>query len=88
MEMNDNIQKLGVSKMIKEMERSLLDHDNADIHQAKSQDFNELILDLSLKYQVLSKKTAFICKIQENVVDKGELVEKIIVPSLLSKDYS
>jgi hypothetical protein len=46
----------------------------------------ELVLDLSLKYQALSKQTAFICKIQENV-GKTEKA-KIIIPSLISGDYS
>lgn len=51
------------------MERGLLLKENADIYQAKKSNTDETILKLSLDYQVLSKKTAFICKIKENVVD-------------------
>jgi len=35
---------------------------------------------------VLSTQTAFICKIQENVLKEGEKAQKVIIPSLVSID--
>ena len=86
--LGDNIQKLGVREIIEELESNLLDDDkkvNPDIYMAKKMDTEKLILDLSLKYQALSKQTAFICKIQENVGRTEKA--KIIIPSLISGDY-
>ena len=68
---DDLVQKLGVHEVIREIETGLLDKTNPDIYFAKKQDSDQRILELSLKYQVLSKKTAFICKIKENVVQPG-----------------
>jgi hypothetical protein len=45
------------------MENSLKDKVNPDIYRAMKKGTDEDILDLSLRYQLLSKKTAFICRI-------------------------
>lgn len=55
------------------------------IASQESNEFDKDIVDLSLKYQVLSTKTAFIMLIQEN--NKKSEAEEVFVPNIQSGDY-
>lgn len=81
------VHKLGTHEIIDELQNNLKDSQiNPDIYRQMKKGTKEEILDLSLKYQVLSSQTAFICKIQDNVLKQGETAEKVIIPSLISVD--
>ena len=62
-----------------------------DIYLAEKMNLEGFSLDLSLKYQILSYMTAFICIIEEDKEEKEDKpfkkLEKIIVPNHISIDY-
>mmetsp|Transcript_16580 Transcript_16580/g.14418 ORF Transcript_16580/g.14418 Transcript_16580/m.14418 type:complete len:331 (+) Transcript_16580:892-1884(+) len=87
---NNLIPKLAIHDMIKRLEdaEKTVDSNNKDIILAVKGDIENQLLDLSLQYQVLSKKTAFICQVVDKSLKNGSLPkEKIIVPQIESADY-
>jgi len=89
---NESIVKLGLHKMIKILENKEKNKDlkqaNLDIFLVQKADIQSEVLRLSLKYEILCKKTAFICVIKEKD-DVSDLLtkEKILIPNIQSIDY-
>jgi hypothetical protein len=89
-EKNELIPKLAVNDMVKRMEHAskLIKKDNPDIYFAEKTDNHQKLLELSLRYGVLSDRTAFICNITEESVDNQNIPkEKVLVPTIESVDY-
>lgn len=61
--------------MIKRLEdtESSIDKSNKDVYFAVKSDIENQLLDLSLQYQILSKKTAFICQVADKSLKTGTL---------------
>lgn len=88
----DLLHRYGAFKSIKTASRSITyeRNYNKDIFIAKKHDIDDFCLNLSLKYQILTTFTAFICVIQERDI-KDPLVllqKKIEIPSIISIDHS
>ena len=88
----DLLHRYGAFKSIKTASRSVTyeRNYNKDIFIAKKHNIDEFCLNLSLKYQILTTFTAFICVIQERDINDplALLRKKIEIPSILSVDYS
>ena len=84
----DSIPKLAIHDMIKRLEAHLEVNSkdlNAVLWMDKA-DIKESILDLSLKYGVLSKATAFFCKISNNEGLENLQKAQVIVPTIQLED--
>ena len=81
---NDLIPKLAVHDMIRRLET-----EKTNIVWISKEDIQETLLDLSLKYGILCKETAFFCETEkENVkvtLDTQKI--KIVIPTTTSHDY-
>jgi len=90
---NQWIPKLGVFEMIKELEEQKKSgsaaKENKDILWMMEKDIKESLLELSLKYGILCKETAFICEVSDSTDETKNLDKiKVIVPSIESSDYA
>ncbi len=90
--LSSSIYKLGVNRVLKQIENDLQLGGESDIYFAEKSDLSKKLVQLSIANQVLSTKTAFICVVEEGgdskrqeLADKGQ--QKVIVPQLLSQDY-
>jgi len=83
---NDSIPKLAIHDMIKRLEIQFSSNvqDRHEVLWLDKADIKESVLELSLRYGVLSKATAFFCKIINNQAEDIENLQKahIIVPTL------
>ena len=90
---NDFLHKYGVFQTLAHMQRNFnyqLDV-NSDIYLAQKVNLKEFCLEMSVKYQVLSEMTAFVCVLDEpldpNMAGDKKPPQKVIVPNHQSVDY-
>ena len=79
------VMKLAVRDMLKRLETAgkALKQDGSDVYWAAKEGIEDELLNLSIKYQVLSEKTAFIAVKDE--IDSGvygKEVKKVTVPTM------
>jgi len=82
---NDLIPKLAVHDMIRRLET-----DKTNIVWMSKEDVKENLVDLSLKYGILCKETAFLCETEKSSVKTLQDTQKIkiVIPAPKSHDYS
>ena len=78
---NEAFHKLYTSKKISKLE------DAKSSINYNTRELNAKIVDLSVKYQVLSEQTAFLCVVTDEVHDEDKGSMKINIPNIQSHDY-
>ncbi len=89
---NEFLPKLAIHDMIKHMEeeKAGLGGDNLrHVLWMNKQEIQKALVELSVKYGILSKETAFICQVANNSESDKFLPKiKTLVPTIVSHDYS
>jgi len=90
---NELIPKLAIHDMIKRLEEAQKENKNIknvpDIYWNESkEEIQKSLLELSLKYGILCKETAFFCDVKENNELHNTIQAKVIVPTLTTHDYN
>lgn len=87
---DDSLLKLGMFHFCKNIQTAeyLIEEGASDISSSFKEDFSRQLLQLSLKYGILTEKTAFICLVKEaQHSDQYLHTEKIVIPQAKSVDY-